>query len=187
MKTLWIAALITFACVAPAAARPHDEAMSGAFRCAAIGDLRTWLECYYGAAQPVRAALGMAPAPAAQVRLTAAPPTGKRRAAPAAGAPRATTRRGALTRRNTKRKMPAVGHIVAADSERPLRTYRIRGAFGAAPALNDASPGDAFHGLARRARAASPSTLSPSRIGRALRRAVPAEAGPHWHVPPSRP
>lgn len=76
VRTLWIAALVTFACVAPAAARPHDEAMSGVFRCAAIGDLRTWLECYYGAAQPVRAALGIAPAPAAQVRLTVAPPAG---------------------------------------------------------------------------------------------------------------
>lgn len=60
----------------PAAARPRDEAMSGAFRCAAIGDLRTWLDCFYGAAQPVRAALAMAAAPQSQVRLVAAPPAG---------------------------------------------------------------------------------------------------------------
>lgn len=60
----------------PAAARPRDEAMSGAFRCAAIGDLRAWLDCFYGAAQPVRAALAMPPAPQAQLALVAKPPTG---------------------------------------------------------------------------------------------------------------
>ncbi len=45
----------------PAAARPRDDAMSAAFRCAVIGEARQWLDCYYGAAQPVRAALGMPP------------------------------------------------------------------------------------------------------------------------------
>lgn len=59
-----------------AQARPRDDVMSGAFRCAAIGDSRTWLDCYYGAAQPVRAGLGMKPVPAAQARLVAQPPAG---------------------------------------------------------------------------------------------------------------
>lgn len=64
--------------VAPglAQARPRDDVMSGAFRCAAIGDSRQWLDCYYGAAQPVRAELALPPAPAAQVRLTLSPPAG---------------------------------------------------------------------------------------------------------------
>src|ERR1700761_9193190 len=57
----------------PAQARPRDEVMSGAFRCAPIGDSRKWLDCYYGAAQPARAALGMQPAPDAQVRLVSSP------------------------------------------------------------------------------------------------------------------
>jgi len=65
----------------PAMARPRDEVMAGAFRCAAVGDQRTWLDCFYGAAQPARAALGLPPAPAAQTRLAAAPPAGN--AAPA--------------------------------------------------------------------------------------------------------
>ena len=60
--------------IGPAAARPQDEVLSGALRCAAIGELRTWLDCYYGAAQPARLALGMPPVPAAQARLVAAPP-----------------------------------------------------------------------------------------------------------------
>jgi len=58
----------------PAAARPRDEVMSGAFRCGVIGDERTWLDCYYGAAQPVRAPLGLPPAPARQTSLISTPP-----------------------------------------------------------------------------------------------------------------
>ena len=53
----------------PAQARPRDDALAGAVRCAVIGDSKQWLDCYYGAAQPVRAALGLAPALAAQVQL----------------------------------------------------------------------------------------------------------------------
>jgi hypothetical protein len=59
---------------APSAeARPRDEVMSNAFRCAPISDSRKWLDCYYGAAQPARAALGMQPAPDAQVQLVSSP------------------------------------------------------------------------------------------------------------------
>lgn len=57
-----------------AQARPRDAVMAGAYRCSAIGAPRHWLDCYYGAAQPVRAQLGMPPAPEEQVRLNLAPP-----------------------------------------------------------------------------------------------------------------
>jgi hypothetical protein len=57
-----------------AQARPRDDAMARAYHCAGQPATRVWLDCYYGAAQPVRAALGMAPAPAAQVQLSDAPP-----------------------------------------------------------------------------------------------------------------
>jgi hypothetical protein len=60
-----------------AQARPRDDVMAGAFRCAAIGDSRQWLDCYYGAAQPVRAGLGLAPPSAAQLRLAQSPPPGE--------------------------------------------------------------------------------------------------------------
>ncbi len=62
--------------VSPAAARPRDEVLSGAYRCAAIGEARVWLDCFYGAAQPVRAALGLRPAPENQLALVARPPAG---------------------------------------------------------------------------------------------------------------
>jgi hypothetical protein len=57
-----------------AQARPRDEAMARAYRCAAQPATRIWLDCYYGAAQPVRAALGMAPAPPAQAQLSETSP-----------------------------------------------------------------------------------------------------------------
>ena len=60
----------------PALARARDDVMAGVFRCAAIGDARLWLDCYYGAAQPVRAELNMPPVPAAQARLAQSPPAG---------------------------------------------------------------------------------------------------------------
>src|SRR6185503_11911330 len=71
----WILPVLLLASL-PAAARPRDDALAGAFRCAGIADSRQWLDCYYGAAQPVRAALKLAPALAAQVQLAQSPPGG---------------------------------------------------------------------------------------------------------------
>jgi hypothetical protein len=48
--------------------------MAAAARCAGIADNRTWLDCFYGAAQPMRALLALPPAPAAQTKLV--PPPG---------------------------------------------------------------------------------------------------------------
>jgi len=72
----WLLVPATAAIAVPACARPRDDALSNAFRCAAISDSRLWLDCYYGSAQPVRAALGMPPALPAQVKLAAVPPSG---------------------------------------------------------------------------------------------------------------
>jgi hypothetical protein len=77
MRYVWLLLISAAAFLAvPAQARPRDDALSGAFRCAAIADSRQWLDCYYGAVQPVRAALGMPPALAAQIKLANAPPAG---------------------------------------------------------------------------------------------------------------
>lgn len=61
----------------PGHALPRDDAMSSAFHCAVIADSRQWLDCYYGAAQPIRAQLGMLPALTSQVHLAQSPPRGK--------------------------------------------------------------------------------------------------------------
>jgi hypothetical protein len=62
--------------ITPAQARGRDDVMAGAYRCAVISDDKMWLDCFYGAAQPVRAQLGFPAAPDAQVRLAATPPGG---------------------------------------------------------------------------------------------------------------
>jgi hypothetical protein len=68
MKRFYIPLLALLA-LAPAAAgaATRDDVISGAVRCAEIKDNRLWLDCYYGAAQPMRAELGLQPAPAIQV------------------------------------------------------------------------------------------------------------------------
>lgn len=56
----------------PAAAQSgstRNDVMVNVERCAGITDDRTWLNCYYGAAQPMRAQLGLSPAPDSQVNL----------------------------------------------------------------------------------------------------------------------
>jgi hypothetical protein len=74
----------------------RDEVMSGAARCAGIADNRAWLDCFYGSAQPMRAVLGLAPAPPQQTKLV--PPPGAAYVSPDAPryAPRAEKSRGFL-------------------------------------------------------------------------------------------
>jgi len=70
---LLAAALLTMT-ARPLLARSRDDVLTGMFRCAPIGDVRTWLDCFYGAAQPLRSELGLPPAPASQVQLSRNPP-----------------------------------------------------------------------------------------------------------------
>lgn len=71
-KTIW-SALLALAAAIPAAtsawAGPRDDMMAGISRCGSIADDRTFLNCVYGAAQPMRAQLGLPPAPQEQQRL----------------------------------------------------------------------------------------------------------------------
>lgn len=57
----------------PAHASPRDQVRAGSLRCDGITDERAWLDCYYGAAQPVRADLGLPPAPQSQQNLVPRP------------------------------------------------------------------------------------------------------------------
>jgi hypothetical protein len=81
MRPIWWLLVPAIPCLAvnlaaPAQARPRDDALTGAIRCGVVGDSRQWLDCYYGAAQPVRAALGLGSALPAQIKLAASPPAG---------------------------------------------------------------------------------------------------------------
>ena len=72
----WLLVPATIVLTIQAEARPRDDALSGAVRCGVVADSRQWLDCYYGAAQPVRAALGLGSALPAQIALAASPPSG---------------------------------------------------------------------------------------------------------------
>jgi hypothetical protein len=77
MRNVWLLLVLAAPVLAsPALARPRDDALGNAFRCAAVADSHQWLDCYYGAVQPVRTGLGMPPALASQIRLANAPPSG---------------------------------------------------------------------------------------------------------------
>ena len=67
-------------------AAPRDDVKDGVSRCDGIADDHAWLDCFYGAAQPMRARLGLAPAPEFQTRLVPPPAPG---AAPRTPAPAA--------------------------------------------------------------------------------------------------
>lgn len=80
----------------PAFAGPREDTLSGISRCAALPDDRSFLDCIYGASQPMRARLGLSPASEAQQRLV--PPAyttssvSAAYAPPTAAAPRAAAR-----------------------------------------------------------------------------------------------
>jgi hypothetical protein len=77
-KFLAIAAItgaLTGLWAAPALADPtRDDVMANVQRCAGITDNHVWLNCYYGAAQPMRSQLGLPPAPDSQVSLVKTAP-----------------------------------------------------------------------------------------------------------------
>jgi hypothetical protein len=75
-KLISLAALALAVTMSSALARPRDDVMAGAYRCAGIANSRQWLDCFYGVAQPVRAELGLPPAPQQQVALATTPPVG---------------------------------------------------------------------------------------------------------------
>jgi hypothetical protein len=61
------------AAAAPAQADTRDDIIAGIQRCGVINDNRVWLDCAYGAIQPMRAQLGLQPAPEFQQRLVPPP------------------------------------------------------------------------------------------------------------------
>lgn len=70
MRILGLLALLSI----PALADPaRDAVKAGVARCDAVTDNRAWLDCFYGAAQPMRATLGLSPAPQIAPVASAAP------------------------------------------------------------------------------------------------------------------
>ncbi|HEY4274366.1 MAG TPA: hypothetical protein VGM68_02700 [Rhizomicrobium sp.] len=74
MKSFLLAAVLA---VLPFAvqAGPREDAHAGFARCDQLPEDRAWLDCVYGAVQPMRSRLGLTPAPEFQQRLAAMPAT----------------------------------------------------------------------------------------------------------------
>jgi len=94
----------------------RDEVMSGAARCAGIADNRTWLDCFYGAAQPMRAILALPPAPTAQTRLV--PPPGAAYSSPNAN-------RAAPPQRSSGLLGDIFGSSKPVVSDTPMASYKF--------------------------------------------------------------
>src|ERR1700723_420843 len=69
IRTLMILPSLALLAAGPAIAGPREDTLAGISRCAALPDDRAFLNCIYGAAQPLRARLGLPPALESQVRL----------------------------------------------------------------------------------------------------------------------
>jgi hypothetical protein len=76
MRKIVLATMALAGALAPGMALgdAREDVVSGLTRCAALTDDRQWLDCYYGAAQPMRAWLGLSPAPQAQLKLLSVQP-----------------------------------------------------------------------------------------------------------------
>ena len=83
-KFMMVLAAGILASVASAQADTRDDIIAAIQRCGVIHDNRVWLDCAYGAIQPMRAQLGLQPAPEFQQRLVPPPSSGRLcRASPA--------------------------------------------------------------------------------------------------------
>jgi hypothetical protein len=71
MHKVVLAALVAGSALAPlpVLADAREDVVNGMTRCAGLTDDHQWLDCYYGAAQPMRAWLGLSPAPQSQLKL----------------------------------------------------------------------------------------------------------------------
>jgi hypothetical protein len=117
---------------APAFADIRDDVLSGMQRCQAIPDDRTWLDCTYGAQQPMRAKLGLPPAPDFQLRLVPPAAGPQQRFVPPAAGPAAVSASGPAP---LPRRKPSFFQILTGSAQplaiSPLASisYDAQGAF----------------------------------------------------------
>lgn len=74
-QSIFFSVILIWVGLQSAQARPRDDVMRTLYACNTLPDDRQWLDCYYGAAQPVRDALGLKPALPDQIRLAQLPST----------------------------------------------------------------------------------------------------------------
>jgi len=101
IRRIWLAAALLGTALLglstlSASADPRTDMLGGISRCASLPDDRTFLDCVYGAAQPMRAKLGLPSAPAFQVQLVPPAPGGMMVAPPTASMPPAAAYAGSV-------------------------------------------------------------------------------------------
>ena len=110
---------ICAATAASAQGSARDEVLAGVARCGVIQDDRLWLECVYGAQQPMRSRLSLPPAPEFQQRLV--PPATATASAPALQASARPQARSAAT----PRRKPGFFQSLVGDAP-PYAQSRMR-------------------------------------------------------------
>jgi hypothetical protein len=122
-------------------AATRDDVMYGASRCGGIQDNRAWLDCYYGAAQPMRAELGLTPAPLSQQNLVPAAipgvPAPQSHAATPAAAPESKGDSSTRCGLSELELPPRFSSNQDADSQASIRTAGQPAAFSAQPRYKD--------------------------------------------------
>ena len=73
---IFLTATASLSSTGTASAGTREDVLAGTARCGAISDDRVWLDCYYGAAQPMRNRYGLTPAPEFQTKLVPVPGAG---------------------------------------------------------------------------------------------------------------
>jgi hypothetical protein len=110
-------AAVSLIAVHPAIADPtRDQVIDGATRCEGIPDNRVWLDCFYGSAQPMRALLGLSPAPDSQTRLVPGPGA-------AYGGGAATARRGQVKAKSESFWGSLIGNTKPLADDMPMTAY----------------------------------------------------------------
>jgi hypothetical protein len=110
----------------------REDVVRSMSRCAAYTDDRQWLDCYYGAAQPMRAWLGLAPAPQSQLKLLQGAPDASA-SAPLPVLPATVTRAATRTGPPPKPKSSGIFDVFGGSDvvkNQPIQSYEMdRGAF----------------------------------------------------------
>jgi hypothetical protein len=130
MHRVILAALVAGSALAPlpALADAREDVINGMTRCAALTDDRQWLDCYYGAAQPMRSQLGLPPAPASQLKLLQMQSLPA--AAPAAVLPATVTRAAVRTGPPPPPRRSGIFDMFggsAVVSNAPIQSYQVTG------------------------------------------------------------